>query len=88
VLIDLSTNGTLSGGQSMLLDSPIADDGPIPIGGREYGTSEYITRTFGSESSGAGDWRASKLAALFFTTWRTSPSGIEKLIPAGPAPQV
>ena len=30
----------------MLLDSPISDDGLIRIGGREYGTSEYIARTF------------------------------------------
>jgi hypothetical protein len=31
----------------VLHDSPISDDGLIPIGGREYGTSEYIARTFG-----------------------------------------
>jgi hypothetical protein len=52
--------------KAVLLDSPIADDGLIRTGGREYGTSEYIARTFGvSEPSGAGDCRASKLATLF-----------------------
>jgi hypothetical protein len=40
----------------MPLDSPIFDGGLIRIDGREYGTSEYIARTFGKRGRTIRRW--------------------------------